>query len=108
MSETVRLRAGRKSSLRTPISGCRQKWLFFATPRGAGWLRLYSPCRTWLGYMATNWSGGLFRKIFKFKTYINQVVGGGGEIVVLIAPLIAGVVLKIGSMKALKAFVSVG
>lgn len=58
--------------------------------------------------MASKWSGGLFGKVFKFKTYINQLVGGGGKIVVLIAPEIAGVVCKIGFMKALKAFVSVG
>jgi len=58
--------------------------------------------------MATKWSGGLFEKVFKFKAYINQAVGGVSKIVVLIAPLIAGVVLKIWSMKALKAFVSVG
>ena len=58
--------------------------------------------------MATKRSGGLFRKVFKFKTHINQVVGGVSKIVVLIAPLIAGVVLKIGSMTALKALVSVG
>ena len=55
-----------------------------------------------------NWSGGLFRKVFKYKILINQVVEEVSEIVVLIAPLIAGVVLKIGSMKAQKAFVSVG
>jgi len=58
--------------------------------------------------MATKWSGGLFGKVFKLKTHTNQLVGGVSKIVVLIAPLIAGVVLKIWSMKALKAFVSVG
>ena len=58
--------------------------------------------------MATKRSGGLFRKVFKYKTEINQVVDEVSKIVVLIAPLIAGVVLKIWSMKALKAFVSVG
>lgn len=58
--------------------------------------------------MAAKRSGGLFRKVFKYKTLINQVVDEVGKIVILIAPLIAGVVLKIGSMKALKAFVSVG
>lgn len=58
--------------------------------------------------MATKRSGGLFRKIFKYKTLINQVVDEVSKIVVLIAPLIAGVVLKIGSMTALKALVSVG
>ena len=58
--------------------------------------------------MATKWSGGLFGKVFKFKTHINQLVGGVSKIVVLIAPLIAGMVWKIGFMKALKAFVSVG
>jgi len=58
--------------------------------------------------MAMKWSGGLFGKVFKFKTHINQLVGGVSKIVVLIAPLIAGVVWKIGLIKALKAFVSVG
>ena len=58
--------------------------------------------------MATKRSGGLFRKVFKYKSYINQVVGEVSKIVVLIAPLIAGMVWKIGFMKALKAFVSVG
>ena len=58
--------------------------------------------------MATKRSGGLFRKVFKYKTHINQVVDEVSKIVVLIAPLIAGVVWKIGFMKALKAFVSVG
>lgn len=47
-------------------------------------------------------------RYLNLKTHINQLVGGVGKIVVLIAPLIAGVVLKIWSMKALKAFVSVG
>lgn len=58
--------------------------------------------------MAAKRSGGLFRKVFKYKILINQSVDDVSEIVVLMAPLIAGVVLKIGSMKALKAFVSVG
>ena len=58
--------------------------------------------------MATKRSGGLFRKVFKYKTHINKIVDEVSKIVVLIAPLIAGVVLKILSMKALKAFVSVG
>lgn len=58
--------------------------------------------------MATKRSGELFRKVFIFKTYINQVVGAVGKIPVLIAPLIAGVVWKIGLIKALKALVSLG
>ena len=58
--------------------------------------------------MATKRSGGLFRKVFKYKTEINQVVDEVSKIVVLIAPLIAGVVWKIGLMKALKVFVSEG
>ena len=58
--------------------------------------------------MATKRSGGLFRKVFKYKTDINQAVDEVSKIAILIAPLIAGVVLKICSMKALKAFVSVG
>ena len=51
-------------TLKTPIPGCRQKWIFFATSCRTEWLMLCSPCRTWLWYMATKWSGGLFGKIF--------------------------------------------
>ena len=58
--------------------------------------------------MATKKSGGLFRKVFKYTTHKNQAVDEVSKIVVLIAPLIAGVVWKIGLMKALKAFVSLG
>ena len=46
--------------------------------------------------MATKRSGGLFKKVFKYKTHINQAVDEVSKIVVLIAPLIAGVVWKIG------------
>lgn len=58
--------------------------------------------------MAKKRSGGLFRKVFIYKSHINQVVDEVSKIVVLIAPLIAGLVWKIGFMKALKAFVSMG
>ena len=58
--------------------------------------------------MTTKRSGGLFRKVFIYKTYINQVVDEVSKIVVLIAPLIAGMVWRIGFMKALKAFESAG
>ena len=100
--------SGQEKSFKNTNPGLPSKVAIFRHHLQNGVINALQPCRTWLWYMATKRSGRLFRKVFKYKTHINQVVDEVSKIVVLIAPLIAGVVWKIGLKKALKAFVSVG